>query len=102
MKRTHGMSYTHHYFVWIAMKQRCYNPANRQFKDYSGRGIYVCERWRESFENFMLDMGFRPTSNHTLEREDNNGPYSPDNCKWALRIDQNKNKRNIVLVRYKG
>jgi len=84
------------YWVWSAMIQRCTNPRNRQYKDYGGRGITVCDRWR-TFINFAADMGPRPGS-LTLERVDNNQGYRPDNCKWVTRREQNSNKRNCIYV----
>lgn len=82
------------------MRQRCCNPNNRQFKNYGGRGIYVCERW-ESFTAFVQDMGSRPAG-MLLDRIDNNGPYAPDNCRWATRKDQNSNRRNCIYVELDG
>lgn len=81
--------------VWAAMLQRCGNKNNKHFKDYGGRGITVCSRWF-SFENFLKDMGDR-SSKTTLERKDNQKGYSPDNCKWATRAEQSRNKRTTRL-----
>jgi hypothetical protein len=74
------------------MLARCSNPENEQWADYGGRGIAVCERWR-SFGNFLADMGVRPDSKLTLERRDNDGDYEPDNCYWADRVTQLRNRR---------
>lgn len=79
------------------MRQRCLNPANKNYKDYGGRGITVCERWN-SFENFLLDMGEKPEG-YSIERKDNNGNYEPDNCEWIPRGDQNKNTRRSLKNR---
>lgn len=78
--------------IWHAMIQRCYSPKCVAFKNYGGRGITVCNEWREDFRNFLADMGLRP-GNLTLDRIDNNGNYTPKNCRWASWETQNKNKR---------
>jgi predicted small secreted protein len=83
------------YRSWVDMKKRCYNERHKSFQNYGGRGIIVCERWRESFENFYADMGDRPTG-CTLERNDVNRNYEPDNCRWATHREQGLNKRNNV------
>lgn len=79
------------YGVWCQMLRRCEDPSAQQYKDYGGRGISVCERWHW-FGNFLLDMG-EPKEGLTLEREDNDGNYEPNNCKWATRSEQQFNKR---------
>jgi hypothetical protein len=80
------------------MLRRCLNPNVPAFKDYGGRGIRVCDRWRK-FENFLADMGPRP-SDLTLDRVDNNGDYEPGNCRWATRGTQARNARGRLLVSY--
>ena len=90
---THRLSYTPEYDVWIAMKQRCQNPNVKQYQDYGGRGITVCQRWVESFQAFIEDMGRRPNGAATLERQDNDCGYTPGNCIWATRAQQALNKR---------
>ena len=81
--------------------QRCYNPNCRDYRFYGGRGIKVCDRWRESFDNFLTDMGIRPEG-MTLDRKDVNGDYTPENCKWSTRKEQTANRRMTVCITYKG
>ena len=89
---THGKSKTRIYWIWLAMKDRCYNKRNPHYKNYGGRGIYVVEKWHD-FQNFFDDMGFRK-GKLTLDRVDNDGPYGPANCRWASRKIQYANSRN--------
>lgn len=81
------------YRVWENMKMRCYNSKSDSYKNYGGRGIIVCERWRSSFITFYADMGSKPSLEHSIERKDVNGNYEPINCIWATKAEQALNKR---------
>ena len=99
---THGRSKTPEFCAWGDMVERCRCPTNRAYKHYGGRGITVCDRWLESFENFYADMGDRPSKQHTLDRIENDGPYSPGNCRWATWDVQYRNRRQTVSITYSG
>ena len=86
---------------WSDMKQRCYNKKSAQYKNYGGRGISVCDRWVNSFENFVADMGVRPDG-MSIERVDVDGNYCAENCKWLGLAEQQKNKRNNRLIAHDG
>ena len=95
----HGKHETTEYVIWQGMKQRCIDTNQASYKHYGGRGIQVCDRWVHSFENFLLDIGKRPSKNYSLDRIDNNGNYTPKNCRWATIKIQSRNKRtNCILV----
>ena len=98
----HGKARTPEYKNWSAMKARCYNPNSAKFTDYGGRGITVCDRWKDSFENFLADMGTRPTPTSEIDRVDSDGNYEPSNCRWASRSRQNRNKRNTIFITVDG
>jgi hypothetical protein len=87
----HGWSRTRTYACWGSMISRCYNPNATYYKHYGGRGIEVCQEWREDFMNFLRDMGPKPEG-LTLERVDNDGDYEPKNCKWATVEEQSYNR----------
>jgi hypothetical protein len=94
---THGKCYTSEYRIWRDMIGRCVNQKNKRFKDYGGRGISVCERWRK-FENFSADMGQRPSSAHSIDRINNDGNYERSNCRWATTSQQAFNRRNNRVI----
>jgi hypothetical protein len=106
--RKHGMANSHltgyasrTYGVWQAMRDRCKNKNRKDYRRYGGRGIKVCQRWDSSFENFLLDMG-EPPEGHTLDRINNDGDYSPENCRWATRKEQVYNSSCIRWITIDG
>lgn len=101
IKEKHGKSSPPTFVSWTAMKQRCYNKNTKDYKRYGGRGITVCSRWLESFDNFLSDMKER-TKGFTLERINNNKGYYKENCKWATYEEQNNNTRANVFITHNG
>ena len=97
----HGLCKNKSYRTWCGIKDRCLNSNTPSFKNYGGRGITVCDRWVNSFENFYEDMG-EPSKELSIERVDNNKGYFKTNCKWATRSEQSRNKRNVRLITYKN
>lgn len=97
----HGHTGTPTYRVWCQMRARCLNPRCDSYKHYGARGITICDRWLEDFPAFLSDMGKKPAG-LTLDRKDNDGPYSPENCRWATYAQQNRNNRRNRLVTYQG
>lgn len=99
---THGRRNTAEYGIYRAMLNRCYQASQKVYPLYGGRGITVCERWRESFMAFLEDMGERPSTSHSLDRIDCNGHYEPSNCRWATSLTQNNNRRNNRILSHAG
>jgi hypothetical protein len=103
---THGESrhgkITREYKIWQSMITRCTNPKRNNYHLYGGRGITVCDRWRNSYEAFLEDMGRAPSKKHTLDRNDNSKGYSPDNCSWETMSRQARNRRSTRMVTYQG
>jgi len=99
---THGMSATREYRIWRSILSRCYSKKWKKFHLYGGRGITVCDEWKDSFENFYRDMGNCPTEHHSIDRKDGNGPYCKANCKWSTVDEQNNNKRTNISITYDG
>lgn len=97
----HGQSLEPEYYVWKTMKVRCRNPKSKGYRRYGARGITVCERWL-SFDVFFTDMGKRPSPKHQLDRIDNDGPYSPENCRWATPQQQGRNRSTNRLITFNG
>lgn len=96
-KFKHGASRTPEYIAWTNMWNRCTKESNPAFKYYGGRGVSVCERWRD-FQAFAADMGARPSKRHSIDRIDVDGNYEPANCRWATREEQQHNRRDNVLT----
>lgn len=93
-RRTHGHTGSPTYSSWAAMKERCLKPSHHAYGRYGGAGIRICDRWMR-FENFLADMGERPSAEHSLDRVDPNGDYEPGNCRWATRKEQRDHRRSL-------
>jgi hypothetical protein len=99
--KKHGRSHTTEYRTWERMKKRCYNKNDISYQYYGGRGIAICDRWKYSFIYFYTDMGNKPEGRE-LDRIDNDGDYTPENCRWATRRQQANNKSNSRRLTFKG
>lgn len=101
--KTHGLTKTSEHRIWSQIKSRCSNNKDEQkYGNYGGRGIAVCERWLNSFEAFLEDMGPRPSNKHSIDRINNDGNYEPENCRWATSVEQQNNRRSNVLFTFYG
>jgi len=92
-RRTHGRCGSAEYISWKHLKDRCLNSKNKGYSDYGGRGIKVCDSWKDSFENFYADMGPKPGPKYSIDRIDNEGNYEPGNCRWGTQQEQSSNRR---------
>jgi hypothetical protein len=99
--KKHGMSRSPEYSIWAGMRKRCLNPSYREFRLYGGRGITIAPRW-EDFDNFLADMGSRPSDKHSLDRIDSDGNYEPSNCRWATDLEQSNNTSRNIWITYQG
>lgn len=95
-KRSHNL-----YSTWVDMVSRCKNPKNTEYKNYGGRGVTVCDRWLD-INNFIEDVGSRPSKKHSIDRVDNSGPYAPWNFRWATKKEQGRNTRKTIFLTYEG
>ena len=101
-KVTHGLTKTTEYRIWRGVVQRCHNENHDHYVDYGGRGITMCDEWRNDFMVFLRDMGPRPSAKHTLDRKENDKGYCKDNCRWATVLEQQNNKRTNLYYEFDG
>ncbi|MFA7176145.1 MAG: hypothetical protein WC114_02765 [Smithellaceae bacterium] len=100
--RTHGLSDHPYYTIWAGMLHRCEHPNATGYANYGGRGIRVCDRWKQSFAAFIADMGERPSPSHSIDRINTYGDYAPDNCRWATAVEQSRNTRRNRWLTFRG
>lgn len=98
----HGLANSSEYNTWNKIKGRCFNPKDEGFSDYGGRGITMCDEWKNSFEAFYNYVGKKPEGKYSMDRINNEGNYEPGNVRWATDIEQANNKRNNRIIEYKG
>lgn len=98
---SHNLSHNPSYRIWVGMMDRCHNEKSKKYYGYGERGIKVCQRWHD-VENFINDMGERPSPKHSIDRIDVNGNYEPENCRWATPMEQGSNKRNLNMLSIDG
>lgn len=98
----HKLTQSTEYYSWTNMKTRCLNPNSQDYADYGGRGIRICETWKDDFLKFLSDMGKKPSKKHSLDRIDVNGNYCPENCRWAIPFVQTRNKRSNRWLEHNG
>lgn len=99
---THGKTNTPEYQVWLGIIKRTEDPTHQSWKNYGGRGLKMCDKWRNSFEAFLADVGLRPSKGHSLDRLNNSLGYFPENCAWKTSVQQARNRRNNHLITYKN
>lgn len=102
LKTVHGLKHSPEYNIWLHIKQRCTNPKSKSYSYYGGRGIKICEKWINSFQEFYNDMGPRPDSTHSIERINNNLGYNKLNCRWATKTEQARNTRATFYLTFQG
>lgn len=98
----HGLCHLSEYRAWQTMRLRCTNPKNKAYPDYGGRGITVCDKWFDDFPAFLRDMGRKPSPEYELDRKDNDLGYSPDNCRWVTRSQNDRNRRSNRWIEFRG
>ena len=99
---SHGGVGSDAYGIWESIKKRCCNPKSKNWENYGGRGITICDRWKDDYGLFLKDMGERPFKGAQIDRIDNNKGYEPENCRWTTSKNNNRNRRNNTMIEFKG